>query len=143
MQKLSIFSLVFLVFQLLFSCTSAEDEKIVGTWRFVNIDERISEELAQKGTKSMSETDKNFMIKNASYVFNRNKTYRLNLGENTDQGMYYLSENGSALNMRSEQSSAVGRAIIQELTDEKLILVIQLVPQQHMQILTLAKTQKN
>lgn len=121
------------------SCASAEDEMIVGQWNFANIEEQISDDLKAAGQQTLGESDIENMRQNAKYTFNNNKTYVLDLITFQDNGMWWISENGVTLNMRSEKNSAVGRATIQKLTDNELILVIQVVPQKYMQIITFAK----
>jgi hypothetical protein len=135
-QKTAIVLLLTIAGLFFFSCTSEDDDKLIGTWKFINVEEQIQDPK----TPAMTATDVENMKNVASYVFNRNRTYILNLGTISDQGKWYISENGAALNMESETSNAKGRATIRELTSEKLVLVIQL--QGKIQILSLQKQSK-
>ena len=59
-------------------------------------------------------------------------------GNQSDKGIWYIGENGTILNMRSDVSQAQGKAVIRELSDNKLVLVIKISDQYH-QLLYLEK----
>jgi hypothetical protein len=128
----SVICLIVIAFAVL-SCTTEHEEMLIGTWRFSDVQEQIT-----NGDPPMPQTDIDIMKQQSSYTFNKNKTYMLDLGQQKDNGMWYVSENGAALNMRSEKSNAVGRATIRELKKDKLVLVIQLTTG-HIQILSMYK----
>ncbi len=137
MRKLArLFGFASVIFILIYSCSSETDNKIIGTWKFRDIKEITADTI-----QGMSPQDIELMKSRATYVFRRNKTYKLNLINYIDEGQWFISENGSALNMRSEKTNALGRATIRELTDKKLILVIQISPG-YQQVLELEKLYK-
>ena len=137
MRKLArLFGFASIIFVLIYSCSSETDNKIIGTWKFRDI-----KEIKADTIQGMSPQDIELMKSRATYVFRRNKTYKLNLINYVDEGQWFISENGAALNMRSEKTNALGRATIRELTDKKLVLVIQISPG-YQQVLELEKLYK-
>lgn len=106
----------------LFFNACKSDSKIVGKWAFTNVEEQISDPKQMP----MSEADKRVMIEKASYTFNSDMTYEMDLVGAKQVGKWFISDNGKLLNMESNVDSKIRDvATISYLTDTTMQLIIQ------------------
>lgn len=120
MKKLLLLSIVLGFVISLNSCKS--ESKIVGKWAFTNVEQQVSN--PQQAT--MNKDDIKLMIEKASYTFNGDMTYEMDLVGAKQTGKWYISENGKLLNMEAADNKANRDvATISYLTDATMQLIIQ------------------
>lgn len=137
MRKLIFYSILVLFVIGIGACAAPEDDLLIGTWRFINIEDQISDDY-RDSIQPISPENLEFMRKNSYYVFRRNKTYTLKL-DKPHSGQWWISENGTALNMKADQGFA-GRATIRKLTEDELVIVVQPIPMKHIQVITMKRS---
>jgi len=120
MNKLLFLSLGLCLALIFNGCKS--DSKIVGKWGFTNVEQQITD----PAEKPMTEADKQVMIEKATYTFNSDMTYEMDLVGSKFNGKWFISENGKVLNMESN-GDRTNRdvATISYLTSNTMQLIIQ------------------